>query len=159
MSIRALVLVAVSVTLNGCAHGCPRHERPETSWAQQLACYEHAELDERPPVGWAGCYRLALGPTYLPNAATGTKGPFIENPEFIELTSDWYTTGVRGGYLVRTPPRRGPWVDKGVWWPTRAGGAFIDLGTGFFGMMLRMRRSTAGYSGTAETYQDVGDDF
>ena len=94
----------------------------------------------------------------LPNASTGTQRPFMENPGFVELTSNWYTAGVRSGYLVRTPPRPAPWVDKGVWWPTRDGGAFIDLGTGFFGIMLRMHRSGLGYSGTAATYQDVGDE-
>jgi hypothetical protein len=37
-------------------------------------------------------------------------------------------------------------------------GAFIDLGTGFFGLLLRMHRSGFGYSGTAATYQDIGHD-
>lgn len=158
MDIRVPVLVAVSVALIGCAHECPRHEPPESLWAEQLAYHDRVELDDRPPGDRAKCYRLALGPTYLPNASTGTQRPFMENPGFVELTSDWYTAGVRSGYLVRTPPRPAPWVDKGVWWPTRDGGAFIDLGTGFFGIMLRMHRSGLGYSGTAATYQDVGDE-
>jgi hypothetical protein len=152
------LLVTASLAASGCAHECQRQGPPEVAWAEQLACDDHAELDDRPPTGRAGCYRLALGPSYLTNASTGTQNLFIDNPEFVELTSERYTTGIRSGYLARTPPRRGPWVDKGVWWPTRDGGAFIDLGTGFFGLLLRMHRSGFGYSGTAATYQDIGHD-
>jgi hypothetical protein len=157
MRVRIPLLVMVLFAASDCAHECAGYG-PEPAWAKALACYDHTELDDRAPTGRTGCYRLALGPSYLTNASTGTRDPFIENPEFVELTVVQYMTGIRSGYLARTPPRRAPWVDKGVWWPTRDGGAFIDLGIGFSGLLLRMHRSGFGYSGTATTYRDVGDD-
>ena len=110
-----------------------------------------------PPVGPDATAWLLVRVT----CQTGPPEPRILSstiPNWSELTSERYTTGIRSGYLVRTPPRRGPWVDMMVWWPTRDGGAFIDLGTGFFGLLFRMYRSGIGYSGTVATYQDVGYD-
>src|SRR5690349_9871961 len=88
-------LVTTLFAVSGCAHECPRHGPPDMSWAEQLACYDHAELDDRAPTGRAGCYRLALGPSYLMNAFTGTEHPFNDSPEFLELTSEQHTTGIR----------------------------------------------------------------
>jgi hypothetical protein len=153
---RTAILLAASVAPTACAHRCPRQGPAETSWAQELACSERVELDDRPPVDRV-CYRLALGSTYLPNASKGTDRVFMENPGFIELTSEWHSTETRSGYLVRARPQ-GPWPETGVWWPTREGGAFVDLGTGFSGMLLRLHRNGPGYAGTIATYQDVGDE-
>lgn len=158
MDIRLPAVVTMSMVLAGCGHDCARHGPAETRWAQEIACYEHTQLDDRPPVSRVGCYRLALAPSYLTNASTGPERLFLDNPEFVELTADWYTKEVRTGYLVRTPPRSSGSDGTGVWWPTRDGGALIDLATGFAGMMLRMHRSGVGLSGTASTYQDVGDE-
>jgi hypothetical protein len=59
---------------------------------------------------------------------------------------------------VRTPLRSTPWRDGGFWRPTKDGGAIIDLGDGFSGMIIVVRRNGAGYSGKAATFHDLGDD-
>jgi hypothetical protein len=156
LSVRIAICIATSFALTGCAHDCPTREPPESSWAEQLACSEHTEIDYQPPIDRVGCYRLAIGPSYLTNASTGTNRVFMENPEFVELTSEWHDTSIRRGYLARTPPGAPWWADEGVWRPTRDGGALIDLGSGFAGMMLRMRRSGVGYAGSASMYNDLG---
>jgi hypothetical protein len=159
LNITRVLVPAVVVALSGCAHTCSTHEPPDSSWAEAVACYHHVELDEHSPADRRGCYRLALGPTYLPNASTGRERRFIPNPEIIELTADWYTKErIHSGFLVRTPAGSTPWGDNGVWRPTRDGGALIDLGTGFSGLLLVVRRNSSGYSGNASTYQDIGDD-
>ena len=157
---RAIVPLAVAVALSGCAHNCPRHEPAESSWAEGVACYHHLDLEQQTPTDRLGCYRVALGQTYLPNWSTGAPFiSFIPNPEFIELTAEWYAKGrIHSGFLVRVPAGWNYWGGNGVWRPTRTGGALIDLGTGFSGLLFLMHRDSWGYSGNASTYQDVGYD-
>ena len=154
-----LVRSAVVVVLSGCAHRCSTHEPPDSSWAEAVACYHHVELAEGPAADRLGCYRLALGPTYLPNASNAGQTIFIPNPEVIELTSEWYTMKrIHSGLLVRTPAGS-RWGNNGVWRPTRNGGALIDLGDGLSGLLVVVHRNGQGYSGNASTYQDIGEDF
>jgi hypothetical protein len=156
---RSTLLSLTAISLLGCAHTCPTNEPPEANWAEGIACYHQVELAEHPPSDRLGCYRLALGPTYLPNHSTRGQSRFIPNPEIIELTAEWYSVGrIHSGFLVRTPTGSIPWVDNGVWRPTRTGGAIIDLGTGCSGLVLFMNRNRWGYSGHASTYQDISYD-
>jgi hypothetical protein len=54
MRTRTPLLVTALLAVSGCAHECPRKGPPEVSWAEQLACHDHAELDDRPPTDRAG---------------------------------------------------------------------------------------------------------
>jgi len=128
-------------------------------WAEWYARRDGIELDYRPPRTQLGCFRVRLGPDYLPNASTGTRRLFIPNPGLLELSSDWQTDhGIDSGFRVRTPAGATPWKDGGMWWPTLDGGAIIRLGTGYFGMSVVVRRQGSAYSGKADTFQDVGYD-
>lgn len=154
----ALIQTALALVMAGCAHQCPPNAPGEACWAEAVARHRGVELAAHAPVDGLGCYRLDVGPSYLPNAAIHGERVFIPGPRFIELRTEWYTKQVRSGFLVRTPPGLTPWGENGVWRPTRDGGAIIDLGTGFSGLILVMHRDGLGYSGTAATYQDVGDE-
>ena len=155
---RATSSWGIALAVSGCAHACPSHEPSDANWAEDVACHHHMELAPDPPADRLGCYRLALGPTFLRNRSSGGEPLFIPNPEIIELTSVWDTIRrIRSGFLVRTPLRPSWRTSDGVWRPT-VGGALIDLGDGFSGLLLVMHRNSWGYSGSASTYQDVGDE-
>jgi len=150
--------VLLLATAVGCSHRIVTTGPFELRWAEWLARRDRIELDYRPPRIQLGCFRVHLGPDYLPDSSTGTRHLFIPNPEFVELSSAWITNRIDSGFRVRTPHGSTPWSDGGVWWPTLGGGAIIRLGTGFYGMNMVVRRRGSVYAGKAATFQDVGYD-
>jgi len=155
---RLAVLGLVCTSTVSCTHRMGMTRPPALGWAEELARRDRRELDYRPPRAQVGCFRVRLGPDYLPNASTGTRHLFIPNPGVVELSSEWTTDRINSGLRVRTPPRSTPWRDGGVWWPTMDGGATIRLGDGFSGMNLVVHPQGSLYAGKAATYRDVGYD-
>jgi hypothetical protein len=134
------VASVVAVLGPGCAHG--GHRIPELApTAEQL-----------------GCFQLRLGP-YTPG---GSESVYTSPPELFELRTEPEELGRALGLPARvlrplSKVRAGGYL-SGVWWPLSQTEIALDWGNGFCGVTIHLKRTVDGWSGTAKSHWDNGDD-